>query len=183
MKEKDFEKKPVYATFRGILTFFLFGCIPYLIVMWIDDPSIIPVNVDFLDISSLKDLLMRSVYMSPILAVVSFLAHYFPMSSRMNVTSRMLQIAVSIVYLIYVTNYGKIGDIVSLSISDINIDVGMTLTFMLVIMIVLKLLDLPIIYADYKDYRESDPKFKDRETKDFVEDVEKRDRGWRMKKK
>lgn len=157
--EKDFRPRPFFATICAIFTLLLFGIIPYLIVMYIDDPSIIPYNIDFIDISPLRDLFMRSVYFSPILCVLSFLANYYPLSSRYSLMFRILQIIVGIAFLLYVTNMGMIGEILTLHMNQTSLTIGVIFTTILGIMIALKLMKLIIIYADHKDLRDEDPNF------------------------
>ena len=164
--EKDFRPRPFFATVCAIFTLLLFGVVPYLIVMWIDDPSIIPYNVDFIDISPLRALFMRSVYFSPILAVLSFLANYYPLSSRYSLTFRILQIVVGIVFLLYVTNLGAIGDILTLHMNQTSMTIGVVFTTILGLMIALKLMKLIIIYADHKDLRDEDPNYNGGESPD-----------------
>ncbi|MBR2254399.1 MAG: hypothetical protein IJ856_01040 [Candidatus Methanomethylophilaceae archaeon] len=154
--EKDFEKRPGKAAVHGIVTFLLLGVLPLLVVMWIDGSLTLPVNIDFISLEHLRSLLMRSVYVSPIMAILSFLAFYYPRSERKHMLLRVLLLFASIGYLLFVTNMGRIGDAVILRIGDMEMTVGITLTLMVGILVGLKMLSIPIIYADYLDCEEAE---------------------------
>jgi hypothetical protein len=163
MTEEE-KNSPILGAIFFMVTVLFVGAIPYLIIHHlIDDPSAFGPFANEIDLSPLRDLLMRCIYLCPVMAVLSFFVGFFPKGSKKNTIARAVKVIASIGFVLYVTNLGKIGDIFIINKGGMEITIGMVLVLALVLMIIFRLLKLPIIYADYVDAQKESEKERENE--------------------
>jgi hypothetical protein len=63
----------------------------------------------------------------------------------------MAQILVSIAYILLLTNFGRMERVATMSFNGITIDVSLTLTMVVILLIAIKIIQLEVFYNDYLD--------------------------------
>ena len=76
-----------------------------------------------------------------------------PKGSRQRFITSTIYLAASIVWFVYVINFGDMSDLINVTYDGKTIEIGIVLTFMLYLLILFRALKILIIYGVYKDNR------------------------------
>ncbi len=77
----------------------------------------------------------------------------FPKGSRQRFLASTVYLAASILWLLYVINFGDLTDLINVTVNGNTFEVGIVLTFMLYLIVLFRALKFLIIYGVYKDER------------------------------
>ena len=115
-------------------------------------------NMDFskIDIDSANLILMfnRWFYAGIPMVVLGFLTWMMPKGSRQRFVMSTIYLAGSIVWLLYVLNFGDLSGLIKVTYDGQTFELGIVLTFMLYLLVLFRALKFLIIYGIYKDERD-----------------------------
>lgn len=98
-------------------------------------------------------LLDRWFYAGIPMVVLGALTWAFPKGSRQRFLMSTIYLAASIVWLVYVLNFGDLTDLIRVTYDGNTYEVGIVLTFILYLMVLFRALKFLILYGTYKDHR------------------------------
>ena len=98
-------------------------------------------------------LLDRWFYAGIPMVVLGAMTWAFPKGSRQRFLMSTIYLAASIVWLIYVLNFGDLTDLIRVTYDGNTYEVGIVLTFILYLMVLFRALKFLILYGTYKDHR------------------------------
>ena len=109
-----------------------------------------------LDIDGTNLILMfnRWFYAGIPMVVLGFLTWMMPKGSRQRLVMSTIYLAGSIVWLLYVLNFGDLTGLINVTYDGQNYELGIVLTFILYLMVLFRALKFLIIYGTYKDERD-----------------------------
>ena len=115
-------------------------------------------NMDFsnieIDTKNLELLFDRWLYAGIPMVVLGMLTWAMPKGSRQRFLMSTIYLAGSIIWLLYVLNFGNLPELIRVTYDDNTFELGMILTFILYLMVLFRALKFLIIYGTYKDSRE-----------------------------
>ena len=98
-------------------------------------------------------LLDRWFYAGIPMVVLGAITWMCPKGSRQRFITSTIYLAASIVWFVYVINFGDMSDLINVTYDGKTIEIGIVLTFMLYLLILFRALKILIIYGVYKDNR------------------------------
>ncbi len=115
-------------------------------------------NFDFskidVDSTNLIELFKRWLYAGVPMVVLGFLTWMMPKGSRQRLVMSTIYLAGSIVWLLYVLNFGDLSELIEVTFDGNTFSLGIVLTFMLYLLVLFRALKFLIIYGTYKDERD-----------------------------
>lgn len=119
-----------------------------LIAEWF--PSAPEIIIDW---SQLKPFFERWLYAGIPLAVIATITWACRKGGRLRLLMSTIYLAASIVWLIYVINFGDLSNLINITVDGQNYKFGIVLVSMLYLIILFKALKFLVIYGKYKDAR------------------------------
>ena len=104
--------------------------------------------------TNLIPLFERWMYAGIPMVVLGALTWSFPKGSRQRFVMSTIYLAASIVWLLYVLNFGDLSNMISVTYDENTIELGIVLTFLLYLMVLFRALKILILFGVYKDKRE-----------------------------
>jgi len=120
--------------------------LPYLA-----DMDFSKIDVDSTNLSLLFD---RWFYAGIPMVILGMLTWAMPKGSRQRLLMSTIYLAGSIVWLLYVLNFGNLPQLIQVTYDGNTFEIGMILTFILYLIVLFRALKFLIIYGTYKDRRE-----------------------------
>ena len=115
-------------------------------------------NMDFskidVDSTNLSLLFDRWFYAGIPMVILGMLTWAMPKGSRQRLFMSTVYLAGSIVWLLYVLNFGNLPQLIQVTYDGNTFEIGMILTFILYLIVLFRALKFLIIYGTYKDRRE-----------------------------
>ena len=115
-------------------------------------------NVDFskidVDATNLIQMFDRWFYAGIPMVVLGMLTWAMPKGSRQRLVMSTVYLAASIVWLLYVLNFGDLAELIRVTYDDNTFELGVVLTFILYLIVLFRALKFLVIYGMYKDRRE-----------------------------
>ena len=115
-------------------------------------------NADFskitIDAGNLIAMFDRWFYAGIPMVVLGMLTWAMPKGSRQRLMMSTVYLAASIVWLLYVLNFGDLTALIRVTYDGNTFELGMVLTFILYLIVLFRALKFLIIYGTYKDKRE-----------------------------
>ena len=106
------------------------------------------------DSSNLSLLFDRWFYAGIPMVILGILTWAMPKGSRQRLVMSTIYLAGSIIWLLYVLNFGNLPQLIKVTYDGNTFEIGMILTFILYLIVLFKALKFLIIYGTYKDRRE-----------------------------
>ena len=103
---------------------------------------------------SIVPLLDRWFYAGIPMVVLGAITWMCPKGSRQRFLASVIYLAASIVWLLYVINFGDLSNLINVTFEGKTIEIGMVLGFMLWLIVLFRALKFLIIYGIYKDNRD-----------------------------
>ena len=103
--------------------------------------------------TNLIPLFERWMYAGIPMVVLGALTWSFPKGSRQRFLMSVIYLAGSIVWLLYVLNFGDLTNLISVTYDDNTFELGMVLTFLLYLLVLFRALKILIVFGVYKDER------------------------------
>ena len=104
--------------------------------------------------TNLIPLFERWMYAGTPMVVLGALTWSCPKGSRHRFLMSVIYLAASIVWLLYVLNFGDLSNLISVTYDDHTFELGIVLTFLLYLMVLFRALKILILFGVYKDSRE-----------------------------
>ena len=120
--------------------------IPYLA-----DMDFSKIDVDSTNLSLLFD---RWFYAGIPMVILGMLTWAMPKGSRQRLVTSTIYLAGSIIWLLYVLNFGNLPELIKVTYDGNTFEIGMILTFILYLIVLFRALKFLVIYGTYKDRRE-----------------------------
>jgi len=115
-------------------------------------------NMDFskidVDSTNLSLLFDRWFYAGIPMVILGMLTWAMPKGSRQRLMMSTIYLAGSIIWLLYVLNFGNLPQLIQVTYDGNTFEIGMILTFILYLIVLFRALKFLIIYGTYKDRRE-----------------------------
>lgn len=108
------------------------------------------IEIDWTNLALLFD---RWLYAGVPMVVLGLLTWAMPKGSRQRFLMSTIYLAGSIVWLLYVLNFGNLPQLVRVTIDGNTFEFGIILTFLLYLMVLFRALKFLIIFGVYKDER------------------------------
>ena len=96
----------------------------------------------------------RWLYAGIPMVILGAITWAMPKGSRQRFLASTVYLAGSIIWLLYVLNFGDLSDLIKVTIDGNTFEIGIVLTFMLYLLVLFRALKFLIIYGVYKDSRE-----------------------------
>ena len=113
----------------------------------------VTVTVVINDDAPLIELFNRWLYAGIPMVILGMLTWAFPKGSRQRFVMSTIYLAASIVWLLYVLNFGQLANLGNVTIDGKTFEFGIVLTFILFLMVLARALKFLILFGVYKDYR------------------------------
>ena len=104
--------------------------------------------------TNLTPLFERWMYAGTPMVVLGALTWSCPKGSRHRFVMSTIYLAASIVWLLYVLNFGDLSELVAVTYDGYTYEIGMVLTFLLYLMVLFRALKILLLFGVYKDERE-----------------------------
>ena len=126
---------------------------PYVMLNYVISEGLIEKAVEGLTIdwTNIKPLFERWMYAGVILVILAFPTWLFPEGSKGRLAFSAVFMVASIVWLLYVLNFGNLEDLASVTYNGSTYKFGLVLQGFLYFMVFFKLLKILTIYGTYKD--------------------------------
>ena len=98
-------------------------------------------------------LLDRWFYAGIPMVVLGAITWMCPKGSRQRLVASSIYLAASIVWFVYVINFGDMSGLINVTYDGKTVEIGIVLTFMLYLIILFRALKILILYGVYKDNR------------------------------
>ena len=132
--------------------------IPYGMIHYVEpnfDTYMEQFNLDLQIVwTNLIPLFERWLYAGVPMVVLGALTWSCPKGSRHRFIMSVIYLAASIVWLLYVLNFGDLSNLISVTYDDNTFELGVVLTFLLYLMVLFRALKILILFGVYKDRRE-----------------------------
>ena len=133
--------------------------IPYAMIYYVEpnfDSYMEQANLN-LDIvwTNLIPLFERWMYAGIPMVVLGAFTWSFPKGSRQRFVMSVIYLAGSIIWLLYVLNFGDLTNLISVTYDDNTFELGMVLTFLLYLIVLFRALKILILFGVYKDERKN----------------------------
>ena len=132
--------------------------IPYGMIHYVEpnfDTYMEQFNLDIQVVwTNLIPLFERWLYAGVPMVVLGALTWSCPKGSRHRFVMSVIYLAASIVWLLYVLNFGDLSNLISVTYDDNTFELGVVLTFLLYLMVLFRALKILILFGVYKDRRE-----------------------------
>ena len=103
--------------------------------------------------TNLIPLFERWLYAGIPMVVLGAITWSFPKGSRHRFLMSVIYLAGSIVWLLYVLNFGDLSNLISVTYDGNTFELGIVLTFLLYLMVLFRALKILVLYGVYKDER------------------------------
>ena len=107
-----------------------------------------------IDATNLIEMFKRWLYGGIPMVVLGFMTWMMPKGSRQRLVMSTIYLAGSIIWLLYVLNFGDLKDLIQVTYDGNTFALGIMLTFILYLMVLFRALKFLIIYGVYKDERD-----------------------------
>lgn len=133
---------------KSIGAIILFGVVPFVLIYVIG-----MISEGTFRMPGLVDLMWGFIMFCPILAVFAFPVGYYAKGNKGRVLFSLVYTLVFIVILLYVTNFGEIDSLLVIEQDGSHGEIDITITGLLVLLIVFRLLKQVVVYFDHRDHR------------------------------
>ena len=106
------------------------------------------------DAANLINLFNRWLYAGIPMVILGALTWAMPKGSRQRFIMSTIYLAGSIIWLLYVLNFGDLSGLIRVSYDGNTFELGIVLTFMLYLLVLFRALKFLIIFGTYKDERD-----------------------------
>jgi len=103
--------------------------------------------------TNLHLLFERWLYAGIPMVVLGAFTWSFPKGSRQRFVMSVIYLAGSIIWLLYVLNFGDLSNLISVTYDGNTFELGIVLTFLLYLMVLFRALKILILFGVYKDER------------------------------
>ena len=132
--------------------------IPYAMIHYVEpnfDSYMEQLNVDLhIAWDSLTPLFERWMYAGVPMTLLGALTWSCPKGSRQRFFMSTVYLAASIVWLLYVLNFGVLPDLISITVDGNTYEFGLVLYFLLYLIVLFRALKILILFGVYKDSRD-----------------------------
>ncbi len=128
--------------------------IPYGLTVLLHDPSSIGINLSDIKLDGVYAMLRRSMEFGVVMAALYFFVGFFRKGDKMRIVAQTAAMIGSYVWFLYLVNFGNLEDFIGFKLNQSEVDIGVTVTWLIGVMALLNLLKIPIFYGEYWDNRE-----------------------------
>ena len=147
MRESKLRNSAMRGISSAVMSAVFFLLIPVLYFHYV-----VPYAADYADLTAVSELMERWFLCGTVLVVLAFPRGYFAVGNVKRVYAWTVSAAMSIIWLLYVTEMGDLSGILTIT-GEPEIYIGASVLGLIVIAAVLKLFKLVIVLCDHRDYR------------------------------